>query len=178
MAQVLRAVELMLVNHEPFPALAIDRAWNIRMANKAFGRLYALLGPEEWGGGDGAPRNLMRLFFHPAGLRKWATNWEQIAPLLWCRAEREAEAAGGEEMKRVLAELRPHVDPATIWAAEAAALLPVLPMTLVIGMTRISLFTVNATFGTAVDVTAEELRIEFLFPADAGTERMLRTGEA
>src|SRR6185295_12335713 len=65
MAQVMSAVRLMLANHEPFPAIAIDRAWNIRMANKPFEMLGAMMGADLWTRVGGENRNLMRLFFHP-----------------------------------------------------------------------------------------------------------------
>ena len=173
MGQVMGAVRMMLANHEPFPALALDRAWNVRLANGAFERLAAMLGEDVWarvGGG----RNLMRLFFHPEGIRPLVTNWAAVALLLWCRARREAEAVGGEDMRRVLAELAQYQDAGTLWAGEDAALLPVLPLEMVKDGVRMSLFTVIATFGTAQDVTADELRIETLFPADAATEGLFR----
>ena len=174
MTQVMSAVRMMLANHEPFPALAIDRAWNIRLANAAFERLTALLGSDLWKGIGDTPRNLMRLFFHPAGIRPLVTNWDAIAPLLWHRAQREAETAGGEDMRHILAELAPHLDKSLLWTAEDAALLPVLPLKIAHGGLRISLFTVIATFGTAQDVIAGELRIDSLFPADEATEQLLR----
>jgi hypothetical protein len=74
----------------------------------------------------------------------------------------------------VLAELGQYQDEHTLWSAEDAALVPVLPLEIAKDGLRISLFTVIATFGTAQDVTAEELRIESLFPADAATERLFR----
>lgn len=178
MSQVMSAVRMMLKNHEPFPALAIDRAWNIRMTNAAFERLATLLGKDIWNGGGGSERNLMRLFFHPAGIRPLVTNWAAIAPLLWLRAQREADAVGGEDMRSILAELRPYLDKSLLWNADEAALLPVLPLTIAQGGLQISLFTVIATFGTAQDVTAEELRIESLFPADDATEQLFRTASA
>lgn len=176
MSQVMNAVRMMLANHEPFPAIAIDRAWNIRMSNAPFDRISAMIGDEVWQqtGSGGRQRNLMRLFFHPQGIRPLVTNWKAIAPLLWHRAEREAEALGGQEMKQVLAELRHYQDPDTLWAAEDAALVPVLPLEMVKDGVRISLFTVIATFGTAQDVTADELRIESLFPADEATAQLFR----
>jgi transcriptional regulator with XRE-family HTH domain len=176
MSQVLNAVRLMLTNHEPFPAIAIDRAWNIRMSNAPFDRVSDIIGPDVWnqvGGGPGT-RNLMRLFFHPHGIRPLVTNWDSVAPLLWRRAEREAKALGGEEMRQVLSELRPYQDPDTLWSAEDAALVPVLPLEMEKDGLRISLFTVIATFGTAQDVTADELRIESLFPADEATASLFR----
>ena len=122
----------------------------------------------------GTQRNLMRLFFHPEGIRPLVANWADIAPLLWQRALREVETLGGEEMKQVLEELNAYQNNDTIWAATGAALIPVLPFVIEKDGLRISLFTVIATFGTAQDVTADELRIESLFPADVATEALFR----
>jgi transcriptional regulator with XRE-family HTH domain len=174
MNQVMNAIQMMLANHEPFPAVAIDRAWNIRMANKAFDAMSTMLGSDLWQRVGGTQRNLMRLFFHPNGIKPYVTNWSAIAPLLWHRAQREAEAFGGHEMKQVLTELSEYQDADTLWAAEDAALVPVLPLEIDKDGVRISLFTVIATFGTAQDVTADELRIESLFPADTATESLFR----
>jgi transcriptional regulator with XRE-family HTH domain len=174
MSQVMGAVRMMLANHAPFPAVAIDRAWNIRMSNAPFDMLSAMIGDDVWARVGGPERNLMRLFFHPDGLRPFVTNWEAAAPMLWRRAQREAEALGGEEMKQLLAELGQHQDAETLWAAYDTALVPVLPLQIAREGLQISLFTVIATFGTAQDVTADELRIESLFPADEATERLFR----
>jgi len=174
MAQVMNAVRMMLANHEPFPAVAIDPAWNIRLSNRPFDLMTALLGDDLWRRVGGAERNLMRLFFHPDGIRPFVTNWAAIAPLLWRRAQREAEALGGHDMKQVLAELGRFQDAETLRAAVDAALVPVLPFEIEKGGLRVSLFAVIATFGTAQDVTADELRIESLFPADAATETLFR----
>ena len=89
MGQVMSAVRMMLANAEPFPAIAIDRAWNIRLANAPFEMLGAMFGADVWTRVGSAPhRNLMRLFFHPQGIRPFVTNWTAIAPLLWQRGER------------------------------------------------------------------------------------------
>ncbi len=174
MAQVMAAIRLMLKAHEPFPALAIDRAWNVRLANASFDRLGALFGADLWDRVGGGERNLMRLFFHPAGIRRFVTNWAAVGPLVWQRARREAEALGGAEMQAVLDDLAPLQDDVVRWSARDTALLPVLPFTLRVGGMELSLFTVIATFGTAQDVTADELRIETMFPADAATEALFR----
>lgn len=178
MIQVMSAVRMMLTNHAPFPAVAIDRAWNIRMANAPFDMMNAMLGADLWQRIGGPQRNLMRLFFHPKGIKPLVTNWKAVAPLLWHRAQREAEAIGGEEMQQVLMELSQYQDADTLWAAQDAALVPVLPLELEKDGVRISLFTIIATFGTAQDVTADELRIETLFPADAATEQLFRAASA
>jgi len=53
-----------------------------------------------------------------------------------------------------------------------------MPFTMQIDAVKISMFAVVATFGTAQDVTADELRIETLFPADAETESLFRSAAA
>jgi len=174
MAHVLGAVRRMLASHEPYPALAVDRAWNIRLANRPFEMLASLLGSDVWTRVGGPDRNLLRLFFHPEGLRPWIANWAVIAPLLWHRARRESEAVGGEDMKAVLADLARHQDPDTLRSAEGAPLVPVLPLVIERDGLRASLFTVISTFGTAQDVTADELRIESFFPTDDETETLFR----
>jgi len=174
MVQVLSAVHRMLASHEPFPALALDRAWNIRLTNRPFELLAELIGSEVWTRIGGPRRNLMRLLFHPEGLRPLVANWSTIAPLLWHRARREADAIGGEEMTALLEDLRPLQDADTLAPAETVALVPVLPLVLEKDSLRLSLFTVISTFGTAQDVTADELRIESFFPSNEETEDLLR----
>ncbi len=175
MSQVLTAVRRMLVNHEPYPAVAVDRAWDIRLSNAPFDRLETMLGADLWTRVGGPSRNLLRLFFHPGGIKPQVLNWRTVAPLLWHRASREAEALGGEGMKAVLAELSTQQDMESLRVAEDTALVPVLPLELELGGVRVSLFSIISTFGTAQDVTTDELRIESLFPADEATEQLFQT---
>lgn len=174
MAQVMAAVQMMLANHEPLPALCVDRCWNVRLANASFERFSALLGADIWTRVGGPERNLMRLLFHPAGLRPLIANWTEIAPALWHRARREAEVVGGEDIRALLTSLSAYQDEDILRPSGDTPLLPVLPVVFVRDGLRISLFTVIATFGTAQDVTADELRIESFFPADAGTAALFR----
>lgn len=178
MGPVMSAVSMMLRAHEPFPAIALDRAWNIRLSNSAFDRLGSLMGDDIWRRVGGGERNLMRLFFHPDGLRLFVTNWQAVGPLVWQRAQREAEALGGLEMKAVLDSLAPFQDADILWSAAETALVPVMSFNMSIGGLSVSMFAVIATFGTAQDVTADELRIETLFPADAQTEALFRGASA
>lgn len=181
MSLVMSAIEKILENHEPYPAVVLDRAWNIRMANAAFELMTSLFGDDLWtrldegNGSGGQARNLMRLFFHPEGIRPFVTNWSIAAPLLWHRAEREAEAVGGEDMKRELQALAALQDPDTLRPPDNAGLLPVLPLEVEMNGLKVSLFTVISTFGTAQDVTADELRIEQLFPADEATAQLFES---
>lgn len=175
MTQVLHAVRRMLDNHAPYPAAAIDRAWNLRLANQPFHRMTALLGSDLWSRVGGPEHNLLRLFFHPQGIRPYVANWNVVGPLLWQRARREAEALGGDVLRRLLAELGPAQDPGLLKPAEVAPLMPVLTLEIEKDGVRLALFTVISTFGTPQDITADELRIESLFPADEATEQLFRS---
>lgn len=178
MGQVMAAVQMMLKAHEPFPAIALDRAWNVRLSNRPFDLLGAMLGDDIWTRVGGGERNLMRLFFHPQGIRPFVTNWAAVGPLMWRRAQREAETLAGLEMKAVLDDLAPFQDPDILWSAVDAALVPVMAFNMQVGDLKMSMFAVVATFGTAQDVTADELRIETLFPADPETEALFRGAAA
>lgn len=174
MVQVMSAVRMILAAHEPFPAIAMDRAWNVRMSNRPFERLGDMLGEDLWERVGGGPRNLMRLFFHPQGIRPLVTNWAAVGPLIWRRAQREADMLGGQEMKAVLADLAPYQDAEVLWSAADTDLVPVLPFNMRFGDLAISMFAIITTLGTAQDVTADELRIETLFPADPQSEALFR----
>ena len=174
MNQVMAAVSMTLSNHSPFPAVAIDRAWTIVMSNAPFDGVSAMLGQDLWAKVGGTRPNLMRLFFHPDGIRPFVTNWADVAPLLWRRAQREAAAIGGDDMGVLLAELERYQDPAVLSADPGVPLAPVLPLSLCKDGVTMSLFTVIATFGTAQDITTDELRIESFFPADVATEQLFR----
>src|SRR5687768_15958859 len=82
-----KAVGLILQHQEPYPAVVMDRHWNILNSNPAadrfFGRLVAL--PS-----GGPPPNIIRLMFDPAGLRPHVANWESVAEALVQRIHREA----------------------------------------------------------------------------------------
>src|SRR5882724_7517144 len=75
MAEARRAVEFILAQQDPYPAIALDRHWNLLMANAATRRFLALFpecDPPE-------PANSFRLIFHPRGLRPFIVQWEEVA---------------------------------------------------------------------------------------------------
>ncbi len=174
MSQVNGAIEMMLKAHEPFPALAVDRSWNVQRSNCAFDKMIGMISADIWERVGDSKRNLMQLFFHPQGLRPFITNWSTVGPLLWQRAKREAQTLSGSDMHAILDSLAPLQDSHILWSAADTALVPVMPFNMQVGELHISMFAIIATFGTAQDVTAEELRIETLFPADAQTEALFR----
>lgn len=179
MQPVRDALERTLEHHEPFPAVVVNRDYDVLMENRAFAALTGLFGDRDalWAAccPDG-PRNLLRLMFHPAGARPVITDFERVAPLMLLRLYRETAANGAEAAAAYLAELREDPDIPARWHEHdpAAPLPPVLPLTLGDGTVRVSLFSMISTFGTPHDVTTDEIRVETFFPADADSEAVLR----
>lgn len=174
MAPVRSALERMLAMHEPFPAVVVDRAWNLVMSNRAAPKLFELLGglapmAERVGGA-----NLLRMTLHPEGLRPYIANFEEMAVPLLARTAREA--AEHPALDSLLQEvLRYPGLPARSRTVDwAAPMLPVLPTRFVVGGVELSLISTLTSFGTPLDETADELRIENLFPADEASEALLR----
>src|SRR5262245_14855075 len=81
LSQVRRALDFMLRQQEPYPALVHDRHWNILMTNEAAGRIMGLFLDPRAAEAIGVP-NAMRLTYHPNGLRPYIVNWEATAAAL------------------------------------------------------------------------------------------------
>jgi transcriptional regulator with XRE-family HTH domain len=170
MSQVRAALDRVLRHHEPFPAVVMDRRWDILMANGAATVMFAwLLGDER----SARPANVLRLMFHPDGLRPFVANWEQVGEALVQRVHREA--IGGVPDARTAALLQellalPGVPERWRLPDLTAAPLPVIPVEFRKGRLAVSYFSMVTTVGTPQDVTAQEIRLESFFPADEATE--------
>ncbi|MDR5882607.1 helix-turn-helix transcriptional regulator [Caballeronia sp. LZ032] len=178
MASARRAVELVLKGHEPFPALAIDRHWNIVAANAALPPLIvsadaALLAP---------PVNALRLSMHPRGLAGVIDNWHEWRAHLLARLHRQVEVSGDPVLLALHAELEAYPAPAHAHAPPSRRHEPdpvVVPLRLRTPHGMLSFFSTTTVFGTPVDITLSELAIEALFPADDVTAAILgRLAEA
>ncbi|MBL6751795.1 MAG: helix-turn-helix transcriptional regulator [Nevskia sp.] len=177
MGPVRQALERLLAHHEPFPAFVVDRGWNLMMANPAAGRFVALLGePEQvWRRVCGtAPPNPFKLTFHPEGLRPLIANIAELGPALLARARLEAleEPAMAQLLDVVLAY--PGIPARWKVAEPPPHPPPVMPVQMRIGGERLNFFTMLSSFGTPQDITTDALRVEHIFPADAGSEALLR----
>jgi transcriptional regulator with XRE-family HTH domain len=171
MAPIRSVLDRMLAAQEPFPALVMDRAWNVLLANRGLIRLLDLVGGMEALVARVGGPNLLRLTLHPEGLRPHIRNWEEIAAYELTRASREP--SGHAALEAVLEEVRGY--PGLPRPGQTRApLLPVLPTVFGLGDQELRLITTIAGFGTPQDVTADELRVEYMFPADEASEALLR----
>ena len=171
LAEVRAALDRLLAQQEPYPAVVVDRRWNLLRANRGAGRLVAFLTGAEPAG----PVNLADALFAPEALRPALANWPEVAAYFLRSVAADALADGAPETLALLDRLRAYPGAAAL--AEAApddGPPPILVMHFRKGDAALRLFTTLATLGTPQDATLQELRIESFFPADEASERMLR----
>lgn len=177
MRPVSQALDLLLKHHEPYPAIVVDRAWYLISANDSMKRILNLLGNPAEMSSQSCPdgrMNVLKLTFHPQGLRPYISNFEDMGAPLLARTAREA--LEHPQVNEVLEEVLryPNLPKKFRNIPLHSASLPVIPTHFVLHDTNLRLFTMLSTFGTPTDVTTDELRFEHLFPADAESEALLR----
>ncbi|MEV6392673.1 helix-turn-helix transcriptional regulator [Nocardia xishanensis] len=168
LAEAMQAVRRVLTAHEPYPALAVDRRWNLLYGN-ASARIFLdgvapeLLAP---------PINMMRLGLHPRGFAPRVRNLTQVRGFLLPRLARQAFHTGDPELAALHEELSGYAEksPDPVDPADVA-----LPIHLAHGGARLCLYSTIMTFGAAFDITLDEIAIETYLPADAATAEYLRT---
>jgi hypothetical protein len=169
MAGMKAIVEHVLKGHEPYPALAVDRHWNMIAANDAIAILIeqvspALLAP---------PVNVLRIALHPEGLAPQIVNYGMWRAHILHRLDLQIEASADP----LLAALREEIAGYAIEANdnEVGAVNSIaVPLVLDTAAGRISFVSTVTIFGTPVDITLSELAIEAFFPADAESAALLR----
>ena len=166
MARVTAALRRMLQQNDPFPAVVMDRHWNVVLANDAAPRFFGCFVDLS---SRPSPRNLLHLLLDPAGLRPFVVDWPATARMLRARIYREAPGHAIEpEIRQVLDHLGCE---AKGGAPEFDAASPLIPLTFAKDGTTLSYFSLVTTIGAPQGVGAEELRLECMIPADAETER-------
>jgi transcriptional regulator with XRE-family HTH domain len=162
------AIEQLLKAHEPYPALTIDRQWNLLAANGAVAPFLAgvpaeLLGP---------PLNVLRLSLHPDGLAPRILNLAQWRAYLLMRLQHDIDISGDPQLMALQEELLGYPAP-----AEKAEPLPesvLMPLQFQTEHGVLSLISTTTVFGTPNDLTLAELALETFFPADAESAEYLR----
>lgn len=173
MESVTRALERMLRQHEPFPALVIDRYWNVLMTNEAAPRFFNCFIDMSARKG---PRNILHLLLDPDGMRPHVIGWERVARSLVERVRREAVGRViDSKTEELLAVLSCRVDSerAAQEAVETrdAPAFPVIPIGFRYRGAVLNYFSMVTTVGTPQTIAGEELRLECMFPLDDDTER-------
>jgi transcriptional regulator with XRE-family HTH domain len=177
MTPVRDALEKILTSHEPFPAVIVDRRWDLVSANRpALALLTSGVDPDLLA----PPPNALRVSLHPDGLAPRIANLPEWSAHLLTRLHRQQLATGDADLATLYDELRayPGVVEDHEANADAASMLFVpLELRMPEGQ-ELRFFSTLATFGTAVDITVAELAIESFFPADEPTALALQAASA
>ena len=171
MDSVREALERLLAAHEPYPAILVDRRWQLVSANKASMVLVDGVDPDLLE----PVCNVLRTSLHPRGLAPRIENIAQWSAHVVDSVRRQIAITGDEELRGLERELVGYADdmglaiPAFTDASRSIA----TPMRLRTESGELALMSMVATFGTALDITLAELTLETFLPADAATAAAL-----
>ncbi|WAC55412.1 helix-turn-helix domain-containing protein [Gordonia sp. SL306] len=173
MQRIRASVQRILDAHNPNPGLALDRSWNVVLANDSAASLAALL-PAHL---QGPPFNVFRASLHPDGFARMTENLDVWASYLMDTLRRLVRITGDPRLATIEREVGEYstvadLDRRAMRSAERSGAEPPLlvPFVLRLGDDVLSFFTTLTTFGTPRDITLEELTIELFYPADEATE--------
>jgi transcriptional regulator with XRE-family HTH domain len=167
MSPVRDALDKLLRAHEPYPAVVVDRTWNVVAANHPTLQLISGVSPTLLE----PPVNIMRLSLHPDGMAPFVVNYDEYRAHLLTRLARQVHVTGDPELSALYDEVRAYAGGHEHSGAEAIDV--VLPLRLRSPFGELALFSTIAVFGTPVDITLDELAIESFFPADEHTSAVL-----
>ena len=170
MQPVRAALDALLAGHEPYPAVLVDRAWNLLAGNRATAVLTDGVAPQAL-----APQpNVIRVALHPEGLAPRLVNLAEVRGHLLDRLKRQVALTGDESLTALLEEVRGYPGPADGAGAHRERPQLFVPVRLRADGGELALFSTVTTFGAPADVTLSELAVESFYPADQATATALR----
>jgi transcriptional regulator with XRE-family HTH domain len=168
MTPVREALDRILKGHEPYPAVVVDRWWNLAAANAGVALLTSMVAPQLLE----PPANALRITLHPEGMAPYIRNLPEWRAHLLDRLRREVAVTGDDRLAALLDELTAYPGGETTLPAHEPGI--AVPLRLDAGGIELRFFSTISTFGTAVDITLAELAIEAFFPADEQTGDYVR----
>jgi transcriptional regulator with XRE-family HTH domain len=166
-----RALEGILSQHEPYPAMVIDRHWDLVSANRAASVLARMIDPSLLT----APVNVMRAGLHPDGLSRWIVNLGEVRSYFISRLRRQIDATADPELIALMGEVSGYPSPEQDASAERDDGSGAGPIKIrAPDGSEYSFLGMFATFDAPFDVASSELAIELAYPADPLTEQALR----
>jgi transcriptional regulator with XRE-family HTH domain len=170
-------IQQLLDAHEPSPALAVDRHWNLVASNRLVPALLQQVAPALMA----PPINVLRLSLHPQGLAPLIDNFAAWRSHVLARLRRQMQSTGDAGLAQLYEELcalGDAVSPETTSSDEASALANTHDVAVPLRMNSpwgpLNFITTITVFGAPHDVSLSELAIETLLPADASTAHTLR----
>ena len=169
MKSINKALERVLAQHEPYPAIVMDRYWNVLLTNGAAPRFFDCFIDMS---ARPSPRNLLHLIFDPQGMRPFIANWPSLAKAMVQRVYRETVGhIVDQQTKELVAGLLAYPDVQSDWRVpETSGASPMIPISFVRDGALMNYFSLLTTVGTPQTIAAQELRVECMYPADDETE--------
>lgn len=164
------AIELILKAHEPFPALAVDRHWNMVAANKTVPLMLDGISPKLLQ----KPVNVMRLSLHPEGLAPLISNYQEWRNHLLQRLKKQVEDTADTELEELFNELSSYKIDGKIGKSNKTDAGIIVPLQIETKFGVLSFISTTTVFGTPVDVTVSEIALETFFPADEMTREIFK----
>lgn len=166
-----QTVEQLLKAHEPHPALAVDRHWNMVAHNPSLLLLMQDIAPELLQ----PPVNVLRLSLHPQGVAPKIVNLLGWRDHLFDRLRHQINLSADPVLVELLKELQAYpVPPGTDEHEHIAPNAVAVPLKIRSSAGVLSFLSTTTVFGTPIDITLSELALETFFPADEFTSKALR----
>jgi transcriptional regulator with XRE-family HTH domain len=161
------ALRLMLEKHEPYPAFVVNTGYKILMKNSGYEKIVNF-----YCGEDTLKKydNAIRILFSEDGLRNYVKGWPAVEQFLLARLWEEVVSTQNAELVALykeISQLRSSIEPIDF---QIDSNLPIMSLILEKNSRKASFFTMITTLGTPLDLTTQELRLEFLFPSDKETK--------
>ena len=169
MAPVRAAIDHLLHAHEPYPALVVDRHWELLAANRPVALLIAGASPELLE----PPVNVLRLSLHPDGVAPRITNLGEWREHILARLHRQALATGDPALFALHDELSDYTSPGPPSLLDHAAGTIAVPLRMSTELGELAFLSTATSFGAAAELTLSELAIEAFYPANAETAERL-----
>lgn len=169
-ANVRSSIEQLLAAHEPFPAVAVDRRWNMLAANKGISQLIgdvdpALIEP---------PINVLRLSLHPSGMANRILNLQQWRAHVLDRLRHQWSATADPALRDLSDELAAYTYPEQHELSGSSGTEIAVPLRIATSAGTLSFLSTTTVFGTPTNVTLAEIALETFLPADQETAAILR----
>jgi transcriptional regulator with XRE-family HTH domain len=157
----------LLEAHQPNPALIVDGLWNLIEANEAASLLWEGVDPELLE----PPINMLRLGVHPGGLPRISSMTAACNVPLINKLKRKSREDADPALGKLIDEVEGYLpdEPPSGQATQ-----PVVSLELRTRLGGVRLFTVIATLGAPLEVTAANLAIETFLPMDEESAGRLR----
>jgi transcriptional regulator with XRE-family HTH domain len=173
MASVRAAVRQVLTGHEPYPAVVVDRYWDIVDLNASVGVLTGRISPALL---EGPTANVLRASLHPDGMAPHIVNLGEWRGHLLSRLHRQVSFSGDARLADLEQELLGYPgdrsEPDVDVPGPGALMVPLRVRT---DRGELSFFSTVSTFGTPLDITVAELCIESFYPSDEFTASAMRS---